>query len=109
MRFKDLGPREVHAQLGRYATIVDVRQPDELLGDLGYIEGAVNIPLGLVPNEAHTLDRTKPVLVVCRSGGRSAAGANHLAMLGFEDVTNLEGGMLAWAQLRLPVARRVAS
>lgn len=109
MRFQDLGPDAVHAQLRRFATILDVRQPDELLGDLGQLEGAVNVPLATLPRDAHTFDPSAPVLVVCRSGGRSAAAARHLAALGFVDVTNLEGGMLAWNQRRLPVARRVAS
>jgi rhodanese-related sulfurtransferase len=46
------------------------------------------------------------VVVVCRSGVRSTTAAAILTSLGFEDVSNLKGGMLAWHDLGLPVQRR---
>jgi len=47
--------------------------------------------------------REAPVVVVCRSGVRSSTAAAILTSLGFEDVSNLKGGMLAWNDLGLPV------
>ena len=66
---------------------------------------AEHVPLQTVPNAARDWDRDKPVLVICRSGGRSASAAMHLVDQGFTQVYNLRGGMLAWADAGLPVAR----
>ena len=49
--------------------------------------------------------RDVPLVLVCRSGSRSGIGASLLASMGFTDVANLKGGMDAWEQAGLPVAR----
>lgn len=84
--------------------IVDVRGVDEFHGPLGHIEGAHLVPLGTVGAQALTWNRDTPLLLVCRSGGRSAAAASELARMGFRNVYNLVGGMTAWSQARLPTA-----
>lgn len=90
-------------QLDRYR-IVDVRQPDEFIGELGHIAGAALAPLDRLADLAAAWDRRATLLVVCRSGGRSTRGAEWLASQGF-DVVNLAGGMLAWSAASLPVCR----
>jgi len=80
---------------GRYR-IVDVRQPEEFEGALGHIEGAELVPLATVSVVAGDWSRSDPILVVCRGGARGAAAANVLLEMGFEEVTNLSGGMIAW-------------
>lgn len=77
------------------AQLVDVRETDEVAA--GTLPGAVNIPLSEFADRFTELDSTRPVLLLCRSGGRSGQAAEFLAANGFHDVTNLEGGMLAWA------------
>lgn len=74
--------------------VVDVRYPNEW--EAGHIDGAVHIPLDYVFDRVEELDRSRPVVTVCRSGSRSAEAAKDLASEGFE-VQNLEGGIEAWA------------
>ncbi|MCM3005523.1 rhodanese-like domain-containing protein [Priestia koreensis] len=73
--------------------IIDVRETDEVAE--GKIPGAVNIPLGLIEFRMSELDKNKPYIMVCRSGGRSGRAAQFLKSHGY-DVTNMDGGMLAW-------------
>ena len=73
---------------------VDVREPSEFRG--GHIQGFKNIPLGELPSRSAELQKDKPVVVMCRSGARSARAAKWLARHGFADVRNLEGGIMAW-------------
>jgi rhodanese-related sulfurtransferase len=82
------------------AQIVDVREAEELVD--GMIAGARHIPLGVVPDHYAALDTTRPVIVVCRSGRRSAAAAEKLAAAGF-DAHTMTGGMLEWAAAGLPM------
>ena len=76
--------------------IVDVREAREFTGALGHIRDARLVPLADLPARMGELDRTRPVVTVCRSGARSAQAALQLATAGFTDVANLGGGMLRW-------------
>ena len=78
------------------AQILDVRTPDEYA--TGHIENSDNVDW---LTESFVLktdkyDKTKPVFVYCKSGGRSAKASEKLAELGFTTVYNLDGGMLKW-------------
>lgn len=73
--------------------VIDVREDFEV--EHGTIPGAVHIPLGEIPDRTAELDAAKPYIVVCKGGVRSANACEYLAAQGF-DVTNLEGGMLAY-------------
>lgn len=87
----------------RDTQIVDVREASEFEGPLGRIPGARLIPLGQLTERADELDRGKPVVAVCRAGGRSAQATLMLRRAGFEEVANLAGGMLRWRAQRCPV------
>ena len=76
--------------------ILDVREPDEFTGPLGHIAGAVLIPLGELADRAGELAKDRPVVAVCRAGGRSAQAVNLLQQAGFARLANLNGGMLRW-------------
>lgn len=76
--------------------IVDVREPDEFEGTLGHLPGAHLIPLGTLAGRIAELDGDKPVVTVCRAGGRSAQAAVILRRAGLARVANLGGGMLRW-------------
>ena len=80
----------------RAVTVLDVREPSEWKGPLGCIPSAVLIPLGQLAGRAGELSKEKPIVAVCRAGGRSAQAANILREAGFERVANLPGGMLRW-------------
>jgi sulfur dioxygenase len=87
----------------REVQIVDVREPDEFNGPLGHIPGARLIPLGALAERAGTLERQKPVVLVCRSGARSAQATLMLGSAGFDKLANLSGGMLRWRTQRFQV------
>jgi sulfur dioxygenase len=76
--------------------ILDVREPEEFIGPLGHIRGAVLIPLGELAERARELARDRPIVAVCRAGSRSAQATVILREAGFGDVANLAGGMLRW-------------
>ncbi len=76
--------------------VLDVREPDEFTGPLGRIPGAVLLPLGKLSGRLGELVKTKPIVAVCRAGGRSAQATNMLRQAGFDRVANLSGGMLRW-------------
>lgn len=73
--------------------IIDVREDEEVAE--GVIPGAKHIPLGSITERLNELDKSKEYIIVCRSGGRSGRACEFLAAQGY-DVTNLEGGMLAY-------------
>ncbi|MFV1998239.1 MAG: rhodanese-like domain-containing protein [Acidiferrobacterales bacterium] len=69
------------------AQMVDVRTPQEFAQ--GAIPGSVNIPLQVINAAYQNLDKTKPVIVFCRSGARSAQAKSFLQQEGFDSVHNL--------------------
>ncbi len=78
--------------------VLDVRETDELIGDLPALPGIIHIPVGQIEERIQELDahREKPIVVICRSGKRALRAASFLAHVGFGDVSVLSGGMLAW-------------
>lgn len=76
--------------------IVDVREPSEFTGELGHLPGAALVPLAALTAQAISWNRDEPVLLVCRSGGRSGNAAQALTRMGFSRVMNLVGGMMGW-------------
>ena len=98
----EIGPAWVEEH-PRAAQIVDVRERSEFDGPLGHIDGARHIALGELVARQGELDRERPVVLVCRSGSRSAQASHLLAKAGFRDVANLAGGMLRWRAQGHPV------
>jgi sulfur dioxygenase len=87
----------------RQVQILDVREPDEFNGPLGHVPGAKLIPLGALAEKHSMLEKERPVVVVCRSGARSAQATLMLGKAGFDKVANLSGGMLRWRAQRFQV------
>jgi len=85
--------------------LIDVRELDEWTGELGHIAQARLVPLGTVTAQAVGWDRRRPIVLVCKSGGRSGRACGALAQMGFVEVYNLAGGMLAWNGSGLPVVK----
>jgi glyoxylase-like metal-dependent hydrolase (beta-lactamase superfamily II)/rhodanese-related sulfurtransferase len=87
--------------------LVDVREPEEFVGELGHVAGALLVPLDALerrlPKLAGYVDRE--VVVICRAGARSATAAAILRRAGFARVLNLADGMLGWTAAGLPVQR----
>jgi rhodanese-related sulfurtransferase len=89
---------------------LDVREPDEYL--CGHVPGALLVPRGVLEMRAapdslaldpDLEDPSRPIVVYCTSGGRSALAAVTLAEFGFEDVRSMAGGMKAWVAEARPV------
>ena len=87
------------------ALVIDVREDAEVAQ--GKIANAKHIPLGQLQNRVGELEKfkAKPIIMVCRSGHRSAGACGILSKNGFTDVYNLAGGMVAWQQSNLPVEK----
>lgn len=103
--YRDVDVRQLVARPSVPPRLVDVREPSEFDGLLGHLDGARLVPLATVRREAAGWPRDAEVLLVCRSGARSAKAAVQLVELGFTRVMNLRGGMLAWNTAELPVVR----
>lgn len=86
------------------ARLLDVREPGEFNGELGHLPGAELLPLGQLRARLGELPKDQPIVTVCRSGGRSAQAALILEGAGFSRVANLDGGMIRWHGLGLPLA-----
>ena len=78
------------------AVIIDVRTPEEFEG--GHLPGAQNINISGFDfeDQVQQLDKNQQYLVYCRSGARSFNACNVMINLGFEKVTNMQGGILSW-------------
>jgi DMSO/TMAO reductase YedYZ molybdopterin-dependent catalytic subunit/rhodanese-related sulfurtransferase len=96
----EVGPRAAAALLDAGALLIDVREPGEW--QAGYVAQALLLPMGQVARHRDDLPPDRQIVVVCRSGGRSAAVAEALRAWGF-DAVNLSGGMTGWAVAGLPV------
>jgi sulfur dioxygenase len=79
-------------------TVIDVREPDEYRGELGHVAGAVLSPLSALLNGSATLPLDRPLVTVCRSGGRSGKAALALRDRGVSRVASLRGGMVEWTR-----------
>ncbi len=83
---------------GESIHLIDVREPNE---NADFNIGGTLLPLGDIRNmQTETIDNLKndEVILYCRSGNRSGIATQILEQLGFENVKNLTGGMLAWQQ-----------
>ncbi len=95
--FDNLTPAEYIARqdAGELWQLLDVREPWER--DIAKIDPSLFIPMAEIPARHGELDATRPVAVLCHSGGRSARVASFLVQQGFARVANIDGGIDAWS------------
>lgn len=96
-QIQEVSPSEAQGLLGK-RVIIDVREYDEYAA--GHLPGAINIPrgilefkIGMVPECA---DKSRPLLLYCRTSGRAALSAVQLKKIGYHDVVSMAGGFEAW-------------
>ncbi|MBL7912790.1 MAG: thioredoxin [Bacteroidia bacterium] len=91
------------------AQLVDVRTPEEF--SQGYLKGAVNYNINSAEFEDQVakLDKNKPVMVYCLSGGRSSSAADVIAGKGFKEVYNMQGGIIKWNAANKPIYNESAN
>ena len=75
--------------------LIDVRESKEL--EICKLDQAIHIPMSSIPICLNDIDFKKPVVVICKSGGRSAQVCEFLNEQGYVDVYNLSGGIISWA------------
>jgi rhodanese-related sulfurtransferase len=93
---KEISVQELKGKLdsGEDIQLIDVREDFEYeVSNLG----GLSIPLGGILIEAEKVNKNKPVVIMCRSGKRSAAAIMQLEQKGYTNLYNLTGGILAWA------------
>lgn len=95
-------------QADRRPLLLDVREAQELALAPLNLDGAptVHMPMHLVPLRHSELDRSRPVIVFCHHGARSAQVVAYLSNQGFDEVYNLDGGTDAWSRLVDPSVPR---
>jgi rhodanese-related sulfurtransferase len=76
--------------------VIDVRQMEEIA--MGTVPKAEALPLHTLPARVQDFSREEKLVMVCRSGARSAQACMFLQQQGFSNVYNLRGGMIGWAQ-----------
>ena len=81
--------------------ILDVREEKER--KIGFLSNDINIPMGQVKTKMDTLDKSKNILVYCKSGTRSDRIADILSKNDFQKVSSLKGGFNAWLKADLPI------
>ena len=106
-KFKMVNTNEAVKLMNQDDTIiVDVREDKEIKG--GIIQGAEHITLGQLNDRIGHLGNNKqvPILVYCRTGTRSSSACNTITKAGFENVSALTGGIVAWETANLPTVKR---
>ena len=109
---KECTVSEAKQTLSPETLLIDIREVAEF--QRGHIPGAVLSPRGLLEFEIHALvERTatnddvapedREIVLYCGTGGRSALAAETLSKMGYKNVTSMDGGIVAWASLRLPI------
>ncbi len=104
MPIEDISVENAHRRREEFHAI-DVRAEHEYRGPLGHLGRSLLVPLPDLEARAEELPKGRPLLLICRSGVRSAKACEKLAALGIPNVVNLEGGMIAWNRAQLPVER----
>jgi rhodanese-related sulfurtransferase len=112
-RIQEVSAEELAAQAPGSFVLIDVREPAEYA--TAHLAGAIPIPRGVLEfqveanpaiacvTEPALALREQPIVLYCRTGGRSALAAESLQKLGFTRVRSLAGGITAWTAAGMPV------
>ena len=103
-----LSAKESQTKLEQTPTlqIIDVRTPEEFQN--GHIKNAMNLNINgrEFEKQSETLDKSKPILVFCLSGGRSKKAVQYFEKNGFQEIYEMPGGMLEWRAENLPEVKK---
>lgn len=83
----EISCEQLHQFLAKGAQLIDVRSTMEF--NQGALNGAINLPINTIQSCVESIDKSKPVLLYCRSGARSGMVQQFLISLGFKDVYNI--------------------
>lgn len=115
-RIQEISALELAAAVAADAVVIDVREAGEYAA--GHLPQAINLPRGVLEFRVHAhpalsaetapAPESRPIVLYCLTGGRSALAAESLQRLGFERVRSLAGGVAAWCQAGLPLVQPAA-
>ncbi|MFC3835015.1 MULTISPECIES: rhodanese-like domain-containing protein [Deinococcus] len=97
---EEITPQEGQRRVQAGAVLVDVREQNEY--DEVHAEGALLIPLSEFEARHGELPKDRELVMICRSGARSARAGEYLEQQGYSQVANLTGGTNAWVESGLP-------
>ncbi len=108
-QIENLTPQQVKQELLSGATLIDIRESDELKN--GKIAGSTHAPRGMLefyadeslPYHKPQFDKSKRIILYCATSGRSALAVKTLKQLGYTNVAHLDGGLKAWKEAGLDV------
>jgi len=115
---KELFPWDLEEKLKNNPgiTLVDIREPYEF--DVMHLDGSINVPRGVLESACDwgyeetvpelACCRQKEVILICRSGNRSALAAYTMQLMGFENVTSLKTGLAGWNDYELPLTNNAS-
>lgn len=102
---KEIDVNELNKQLENLpdnVKLIDVRTPAEVAR--GKISGSENLPLHVIPLKVDEFNTQDTIIFYCQTGARSAQACAFMNSKGVDNVYNLRGGIVNWAQMGLPVA-----
>jgi len=102
---KEIDVSELNKQLENLpdnVKLIDVRTPAEVAR--GKISGSENLPLHVIPLKVDEFNNQDTIIFYCQTGARSAQACAFMTSKGVDNVFNLRGGIVNWAQMGLPIA-----
>ncbi|MDC0145387.1 rhodanese-like domain-containing protein [bacterium] len=76
-------------------SLIDVREDEEL--KISKISQSIHIPMKTIPDNLNQISSDKTIIIMCKTGGRSAQVCEYLSNQGYSNVYNLKGGIISWA------------
>ena len=76
-------------------SLIDVREDEEL--KISKISQSIHIPMNTIPDNLNQIASEKKIIIMCKTGGRSAQVCEYLNNQGYSNVYNLKGGIISWA------------
>jgi rhodanese-related sulfurtransferase len=106
---KEICPTSTRKAIERGALLVDVREQDEV-DTLSYdVNDLIHIPLSEFEDRFQEIPRDREIVMVCRSGARSLRAAAYLLHHGYENVVNMQFGIIRWVQKGFPTVGDTSS
>jgi rhodanese-related sulfurtransferase len=107
-QMKKLDPQNFDKKLKEKSgsILIDVRTPAEYAQ--GHLANAklIDVRSSDFKSQVNKLDKSKPVFVYCKAGSRSSSAADILSDLGFKEIYDLSGGIMAWQQANKPIEKK---
>ena len=98
----EICPTTTQGRVKAGALLVDVRERDEVAQLAFDVPNIVNIPLSEFEERYNELPKDKELVMVCRGGGRSLKATYYLMNMGYENVVNMQHGIVRWVQRGFP-------